>query len=411
MLYPGTGGTELRPEKLAEITLRYFAYYASDVASRGHEHDLEVVDVVLRIDRVTTEELRPPCFVVRVARIVGAAHGSDWYSNVLDLEDGGEELVLPPHVLVEEGKHASAPDRNADGWFTPGYDATRRVNDAWGVRDAFRNNIVQAWRYDATNAKDRCSRPRMAATQERLTQLLQWGAGMGEFERVGSRCLLQFRAEQLEDIFRVYRLEEAGVGPSGAYCEGGRVRDLVYSQRNLHGYLGKWNFCGRVAVSRPTRWGQFRNWLIRPTPGASNAQRLWGEWSPGYKFVGGDAGGHFMSFVPLRWSREVDWLGGWMLPRIGIQSGMAGSLDFVYTPSASRMVEVYAVLVGIDWRLERGRSGVNEWRFRRSHEFGFKVHIPVLNRVGGIRLGAGVRGRVGTDFALVPVGEIGIGGW
>ena len=42
---------------------------------------------------------------------------------------------LPLHILVEEGKHASCTDRNADGQFTPGYDGTERVNDAWGVRD------------------------------------------------------------------------------------------------------------------------------------------------------------------------------------------------------------------------------------------------------------------------------------
>ena len=38
-------------------------------------------------------------------------------------------------LLVEEGKHAVAPDRNADGVYTPGYDVNKRIKDAWGVRD------------------------------------------------------------------------------------------------------------------------------------------------------------------------------------------------------------------------------------------------------------------------------------
>ena len=45
------------------------------------------------------------------------------------------QTFFPLSILIEEGKHASATDKNGDGIFTPGYDMSKRVNDAWGVRD------------------------------------------------------------------------------------------------------------------------------------------------------------------------------------------------------------------------------------------------------------------------------------
>jgi len=64
------------------------------------------------------------------------AHGTDWYSNELIIEDD-LGIRVPIVLFVEEGKHATCPDRNADGIYTPGYDVNVRINDAWGVRDVF----------------------------------------------------------------------------------------------------------------------------------------------------------------------------------------------------------------------------------------------------------------------------------
>ena len=51
-------------------------------------------------------------------------------------------MVFPIRVLVEEGKHASILDRNADGVYTPGYDVNARVNDAWGLRDVLGSSVL-----------------------------------------------------------------------------------------------------------------------------------------------------------------------------------------------------------------------------------------------------------------------------
>jgi len=87
-----------------------------------------------------------------VLRATGEAHGNVWYSNVLDVD---EETTLPIHLLVEEGKHGIATDKNGDGYFTPGYDVNARVNDAWGVRDTIRSGRLFSGKFEAYMAKVR----------------------------------------------------------------------------------------------------------------------------------------------------------------------------------------------------------------------------------------------------------------
>ena len=48
----------------------------------------------------------------------GPAHGIAWYTNALNV-DKNRDTLLPVSILWEEGKHASAPDRNGDGAYTP----------------------------------------------------------------------------------------------------------------------------------------------------------------------------------------------------------------------------------------------------------------------------------------------------
>jgi len=117
-------------DKVGGIDLDFFFYYSMDMGGNAHEHDVERIEARLAVAR------RPGCeecpYVMGLMRVNAKAHGVDWFDNTLDLDAA---TVLPLHILVEEGKHASCTDRNADGLFTPGYDVTERVNDAWGVRD------------------------------------------------------------------------------------------------------------------------------------------------------------------------------------------------------------------------------------------------------------------------------------
>ena len=78
-------------------------------------------------------------YMIVVIRVTGEAHGNPWYHHVLIVDT---DTRLPIHVLIEEGKHGMATDKNADGYYTPGYDVSVRTNDAWGVRDTIRGGSL-----------------------------------------------------------------------------------------------------------------------------------------------------------------------------------------------------------------------------------------------------------------------------
>jgi hypothetical protein len=84
--------------------------------------------------------------------VSGKAHGIEWFWNIVDVDD---ETKFPMYLLIEEGKHAVATDKNADGYFTPSYDVNVRINDAWGVRDIIRSGGLFAGGYQAWMTKVR----------------------------------------------------------------------------------------------------------------------------------------------------------------------------------------------------------------------------------------------------------------
>jgi hypothetical protein len=150
----GTGEADTRFfEKVDHFALTFYFYYDEDVGLSPHAHDLEAVTL-----SVYLESSPDGCLQVRVRRVKGHAHGLDWYSNILDVE---RDTVFPVTVLVEEGKHASVPDRNADGVYTPGYDVNARVNDAWGLRDVLGSSVLLGARYTASMSKPRDDRFRL----------------------------------------------------------------------------------------------------------------------------------------------------------------------------------------------------------------------------------------------------------
>ncbi|MGC4000793.1 MAG: hypothetical protein QM767_26415 [Anaeromyxobacter sp.] len=140
-------------ERASRVVLRYFFYYREDIGGGSHPHDIEFADVHLAVEQ------EGDCWQVRVERVVGFAHGVDWYSNELVV---GDDTRYPLTLLVEEGKHATAPDRNADGQFTPGYDVNLRIHDAWGVRDVFGSGALISPGYTSTMTKQRPPRFRVA---------------------------------------------------------------------------------------------------------------------------------------------------------------------------------------------------------------------------------------------------------
>ena len=144
---------------VSAVRIKYIAYFPEEAGVGQHLHDVEPTEVRLVIGRANGDFVRSlgiVCdasdYVIGITRVIGEAHGNPWYYNVLDVGVGTE---LPIHLLVEEGKHATATDKNADGYYTPGYDVTARTNDAWGVRDTIRGGTLFSGKFEAWMAKVR----------------------------------------------------------------------------------------------------------------------------------------------------------------------------------------------------------------------------------------------------------------
>ena len=137
-----------------ELTVEYFFYYRNEQGFTAHIHDIESAKFRISIEKQFGRKYR-----ARIIEVIGAAHGSTWYANRLAIED--RTTSFPMTILVEEGKHASCPDRNADGYYTPGYDVNRRVNDAWGLRDVMGSEIFIGPEYRAAQVKQRNPKDRI----------------------------------------------------------------------------------------------------------------------------------------------------------------------------------------------------------------------------------------------------------
>jgi len=154
--------TEVDLARAGMIVISYFAHYASEEGLGAHPHDVEPVEFQVMIVRHTSDMVAAnipggvrcaqPTNIMVVTRVTAKAHALVWFWSVLkpDLDSR-----FPMHLLVEEGKHALATDKNGDGVFTPGYDVNVRVNDAWGTRDNMRTGLMATGAYESWMAKVR----------------------------------------------------------------------------------------------------------------------------------------------------------------------------------------------------------------------------------------------------------------
>jgi hypothetical protein len=163
------------PRQREALRIQYFFYYKQDYGGGCHTHDLETVTMDFGIRPLTVESsdgLEQLRYAVTLLRVVSDAHGNSDYTNHLQIADRAIiDVALPVTLLVEEGKHATAPDRNADGVFTPGYDVNKGVNDAWGVRDSFGSGFVGGSAYASAMTKPRAWHMRIRAATPRAEEL------------------------------------------------------------------------------------------------------------------------------------------------------------------------------------------------------------------------------------------------
>jgi hypothetical protein len=121
--------------------LEYWLYYPFDVGGLGsHPHDPE--HIFVEVDKLGGD----------VRRVIGAGHGYMAGNNMFTAgHAGAASIQLPLFAIVELGKHASAPDIDRDGAFTPGIDENTYNERAkvWGVRDVIGTMKNETNAYDA----------------------------------------------------------------------------------------------------------------------------------------------------------------------------------------------------------------------------------------------------------------------
>ena len=437
--------------QLQEVVIRYLFYYPSELGAHSHPHDLESVE--LRIvfeqadERGDPRAASPACRQIRVATLYGAAHGLGMYTNMLDLDvvmrDRLDETVQvfeatsrrtpvaagaparpgiaddavpierlsrsdpfwPLIVLVEEGKHASAPDRNGDGMFTPNYDVNRFAADAWGVRDTMRSSqLSPVFRADTFKKRvpeivvDAGGTLRPAQAQDTFA-----AQTFSRYVRYDYR--LRRPTEDSEICGDPWRDERERTGSMRLYAD-----DLKRQNTKGHpaGLLAGKAFCddvhvhGRVnAVDVLGRVG---------FGGAYNGFTHWWERISGSARFDGGIG--WAATVPF--GLQVPGLGGWMIGRLSGPWPAATarkSVDVAYMPSASRFADWY-VATGLDYgRFEPELAAVEEGnRFAVETGVKFRFPIPDWGTFFGGRIGIRANGKSPLERQRL-VFEVGAGIW
>jgi len=99
-----------------------------------HPNDMEHVHVVLELDPDESESsLNSEPKSARMHSILASAHEGTAPANRYQFS--AQDPRGAPHVLIELGSHAAAPDANQDGMYTPGTDGDSGYKILWGTRD------------------------------------------------------------------------------------------------------------------------------------------------------------------------------------------------------------------------------------------------------------------------------------
>jgi hypothetical protein len=304
---------------------------------------------------------KPSCLsgtrVLVVTRVSGQAHGLEWFWNVIEVDD---DTSFPMHLLIEEGKHAFATDKNGDGVFTPGYDVNVRINDAWGVRDIIRTGYVFSGGFQAWMAKTRRPEHRVLPPLPDDSPLRADLA-----DRVGGSELATYELRPLPD--------------GSAYADDRALAHL------FHGKTIK-DWPEELSPSSLKKVGQELD-AGAAIKSISIAVRL-----------DGDVG---VSFVfPLLLVRHVHepFGGGYLLNRLYFKNERLreGGWQLLYTPSASRWIDPYFG-AGVEWNDVQQADGDVDSKTEFAFETGFKFRVQVehsplkflkaLTPYWGVRLG------------------------
>jgi hypothetical protein len=331
------------------IELDYFFYYSEESGFSAHKHDVESVQMKLAVWR------RPECpdcpYTLLIQRILGKAHGILWYDNTLKVD---QFTTFPAHILVEEAKHASCPDKNADGLYTPGYDVSERVNDAWGVRDIIGSGTMFTSQFYAWMAKTR-----------RLEHQV-------------------FPPLPENSPFREKLSEDGVFAPDNAVYELRPFPTADRAEPKLKPFISDKGDPNWPELEYNTDLKRYTKWIGDESFAKSFAVAFRYDGDPGVSFA-------FPLFIFKNYQDPVG--GGWLVNRIYLKDDYLRDFAWtlLYTTSASRWIDGY-LSFGWEWDEEKAPDGSKVRDNYFVSETGFKFRA----NIGHTPLG--FMKKLGTDF-------------
>jgi hypothetical protein len=333
---------------------------------------------------VVTEFLEEPCeelaYIVVVTRVSAKAHGIQWFWNVIEV-DG--ETKFPMHILVEEGKHGMATDKNSDGYFTPGYDVNRHINDAWGVRDIIRSGALFTGGYQAWMTKVRRPEHRVHPPLPEDSPL------RADFER----------RSQYDGGNAVYELRPY---PSA---------DLAGDDKLLYRKMSEQEVPDWPEINEASEFQEFVDWVDADRAVKSLAISLYADGDLGFAWV-------FPFFIVK--NLEFTLSGGFIVWRMYLKD--TGLRDFgwmvMYANSASRWIDTYFA-AGAEWdETETGGVASTDVFFVLETGLKFRTNVStsafrflgLFTDFWGFRAGIKNYGFFDID-RLTYVLEVGAGAW
>lgn len=222
--------------------IEFWFYYLYDQGINGHRHDSEHAFVYVDCQGGLghgSDDPRTPELLGDVRGVVGAGHEEHSANNILVAPYwGGEGAVWPRRlsqrtvILVELGKHASAPDRNLDGRFDFGVDANVFAENVWGTRDV---QSANTGRIKLEKFKTWYSFPRSRAgalCEEETSKGEEYEqSGLGGLCTKEAKQYRLFPADDLEELHRLLEREDRSGVESHlslhSTCFWGREREVL----------------------------------------------------------------------------------------------------------------------------------------------------------------------------------------
>ena len=428
-------------ECLESVKIRFFFYYASELGVHAHLNDFESLQVNVSILRNDASDKSGPfsfggagvcanegeskhCAVV--TGLFGSAHGIAWYTNGLNV-DRNRDTLLPASVLVEEGKHASSPDRNADGLYTPGFDVDIHPNDAWGIRDTLRTRWLQGPAFRADMSKHRLDRDRIFPPVPNWRLAETWVVRTVPGAEKDSAKAANDVWQQTYELLNIRAATAMAEGVQVQYCSAtsdqlsadilstagcdnsGRCEEL----RNL--FRGE-EGCRRTRVLQDRGWLRIRRTLARLNVGGSHDEYLtWPRFfaervAPSLRLSGSARSVVWTPPIAL----NIPGLDGWLSARLNVSQTSGdhpseGFVDGVYSQSAARYFSFYTA-IGADAVPDTDSNDVRAWHVALEGGFKWRFTVPVINLFAGARIG--IRAVDPTRFRYPRlIFEIGGGSW